>query len=93
MHTFYHVVALLGAISAAAAAILPLPLPLSTLTNVSNDNKTLNVFSREGINCRGNNWKCSDTAAAGYLAQFINEIPDGVFYSNGQQIGVLLLRS
>lgn len=89
MHTFYHLVTLLGAISAAAAAAI-LPLPLSIPTELSDHNETVNVFDDQGINCRGNS-RCSGTAAARYLARFIDEIPDGVFYANGQQIGALML--
>ena len=85
MHILYRLVVLLGAISATVAAVV---LPVPTTTDPSND-ETLNVTVSLGINCRGSS-RCRGTAAAQYLTQFINELPDGVFYSNRQQIGALV---
>lgn len=87
MYTFYHLVVLLGAISATVTAvILPVPTPI----DASNDD-SLNITGALGINCRGSS-KCEGSAAAQYLVQFINELPDGVFYLNQQQIGELVFR-
>ena len=76
---------LLGAVSPTVTAAI---LPVSTTTDPSND-KTLNVTGSLGLNCRGSS-RCDGTASAQYLTQFINELPDGVFYSNQQQIGALV---
>jgi len=84
MHIFYHLLVLLGAISATVtAAILPVPTP----TAASND-ETLNITGALGINCRGSS-RCHGSAAAQYLVQLINKLPDGVFYVNQQQIACM----
>jgi len=83
MDIFYHLVLLLvGAISVTAVI-----LPVATPTDASND-ETLNITDALGINCRGSS-KCDGSAAAQYLVQFINELPDGVFYLNQQQIACI----
>lgn len=87
MHIFYHLVVLLGAFSATVTAVI---LPVPTPTDTSKD-ETLNITGALGINCRGSS-KCHGSAAAQYLVQFINELPDGVFYLNQQQIGELVFK-
>ena len=87
MRISYHLVVLLGAISATVAAVI---LPVPTPTDATND-ETLNITGALGINCRGSS-KCHGSAAAQYLVQLINELPDGVFYLNQQQIGELVFR-
>jgi hypothetical protein len=84
MQIFYRLVMPLGAISTTAVAILPVP----TTTDASND-KTLNVTASLGINCKGSS-RCYGTAAAQYLTQFIDELPDDVYYSNQKQIGAVV---
>jgi len=80
MHIFYHLV-VLGSIS--VAMILPAPTP-----NNREHDKTLNMTGALGINCRGSS-RCDGSAAAQYLVQLINELPDGVFYLNQQQIACM----
>lgn len=79
MRFLYYLLSILGAIAGVAAGAPPGP------TEPAKYARELNVSADMSINCKGSAWCYGNTAKD--LVSLIDSIPDGVYYSNGQQIG------